>query len=771
MLGFGVAGLLASSCAGPGGEGAGAVGPDPDDATETDLAHHDTDVRSPRPLCLSDATSPPIRADLLGWIRAARDGRNRFYGAMDEAALEALGEVALGSPEEEVPRRIERAWFRMRRGDIDLATADADAAVALAVAQVPAWRGRAREVAATVWVRKAELDNCVADGTGEACLVPFTEAAVHQREEGMRRASELLLAFLSEDDSGKLAPRWMLNVAHMALGDWPDAVPFAWRVDPSRMASEADVPAWHNIAPDIGLAREPEIAGGAALEDLDGDGLLDLVTSSMQPEVGMRVLLNTGDGDFCDATEASGLANVVGVLNFSLADYDNDGDMDLLAPRGAWLAQDGRAFMSLMRNDGAGRFEDVTFAAGMGNVAGPSQVSIWADVDRDGWLDCFVGRESTPDAPDGAAPSSLYMNLRDGTFRDVAADVGLDQVGFIKGAAWGDVDDDGDPDLYVSLINDRNRLFTHDGDVFRVSALSPLVGDPEEGFAAGFLDYDQDGDLDIYGAAYPNLYAQEGVLSDNYGRSAEGYVASLLGVPTAAATQHLYRNDRTTLTDVTVQVGLDDVHATMGASFGDLNADGWPDLYLGTGAPEFDAIEPNTAYLNARGARFLDVSSGAHLGHLQKGHGISFGDVDEDGDEDIFADIGGAFTGDGFPDALFVNPTPSASTVTLRLVGVEANRFGVGARVRVRTPGRDFFHTVGATASFGNNSHQLEVGLDGWTGPVRVEIAWPSGTWGEVQVVDGVEPGHIVTIRQGDGVLSQRPFTRIPLPQHEVAAQ
>jgi hypothetical protein len=165
------------------------------------------------------------------------------------------------------------------------------------------------------------------------------------------------------------------------------------------------------------------------------------------------------------------------------------------------------------------------------------------------------------------------------------------------------------------------------------------------------------------------------------------------------------------------------------------------------------------------------VSSGAHLGHLQKGHGISFGDVDEDGDEDIFADIGGAFTGDGFPDALFVNPTPAASAVTLRLVGVEANRFGVGARVRVRTRTRDFFHTVGATASFGNNSHQLEVGLDGWTGPVRVEIAWPSGRWGEVQVIDGVEPGHIVTIRQGDGVLSQRPYTRIPLPHHEVDPQ
>lgn len=733
-----------------------------------------------RPLCAERVAPPVIAADLVAWALSVRATDNRFFGEATWLELEALGDD-LGPDAVAVPRGIERGWNRMRMGDIEGALTDLEAAVARAEVAGSPWRGRARQVAATAWMRRAELDNCLTDGTGAACLVPFSEEALHARTEGMTRASALLLAFLSEDDPTAVLPRWLLNVAHMALGDWPDAVPEVWRVPTEALEPEAEVPPWHNVAPGTLLALDPTISGDVALDDFDGDGQLDLLLSNFEPDRGMRLFLNRGDGTFCDASHASGVSAIPGVLGFSQADYDNDGDLDVFAPRAAWYNGQGHIRASLLRNDGAGRFEDVAVQAGVAEPVGPSQVAAWADVDGDGWLDVFVCREVDDAAPGGVAPSSLYMNQRDGTFLDVAAAVGMGGFGFCKGATWGDVDDDGDPDLYVSLLTGDNRLLRNTPagfeDVTRISGVQA----PAEGFSTWFFDHDQDGDLDLFAAAYTASYSGGAVLSDAYGRSAEGYVRGLLGVPVAASTAHLYENNGSTFIDRTEAAGLDDVHATMGASFGDLNADGFPDLYLGTGAPEFDALEPNVAYLNTEGGRrFLDVTAAAHLGHLQKGHGVSFGDLDEDGDEDLVEEMGGAFRGDAFPDTLFINPSQPPVAVTLRLVGTTSNRSAIGARVRIVTDARTFHHLVGGTGSFGANSLQVEAALGGATRIERVEIDWP-GAWSGpladasgTEVVTGVEPGHVVTIRQGEGVIAARPYARLDLEaahaEHDGAA-
>src|SRR5262249_32351413 len=139
--------------------------------------------------------------------------------------------------------------------------------------------------------------------------------------------------------------------------------------------------------------------------------------------------------------------------------------------------------------------------------------------------------------------------------------------------------------------------------------------------------------------------------------------------------------------------GLDDVTVTMGSNFGDLDNDGFLDMYLGTGFPEYEGLVPNKLYWNRGGKRFADVTTDAGMGHLQKGHAVAFADLDGDGDQDVFAKMGGAFKGDPFGAALFQNPGFGNHWIGLELVGTRSNRAAIGARIRCE------IHEQGATRS------------------------------------------------------------------------
>ena len=186
----------------------------------------------------------------------------------------------------------------------------------------------------------------------------------------------------------------------------------------------------------------------------------------------------------------------------------------------------------------------------------------------------------------------------------------------------------------------------------------------------------------------------------------------------------------------------------MGCNFGDFDNDGWPDLFLGTGYPLYDAYEPNVAYRNDGKGRFDEVTFTMGVGHLPKGHGVSFGDIDNDGDQDVFVELGGFFPGDYFYNALFVNPGHGRHWITLKLEGVKSNRAAIGARVKVVTAeGRAIYSTVSSGSSFGGNSLQQEIGLGGAAGRLTLEIAWPSG---ETQVFRDVEPDAFYDLREGE---------------------
>ena len=159
---------------------------------------------------------------------------------------------------------------------------------------------------------------------------------------------------------------------------------------------------------------------------------------------------------------------------------------------------------------------------------------------------------------------------------------------------------------------------------------------------------------------------------------------------------------------------------------------------------------PNRMFRNAGGKLFQDVTTSGGFGHLQKGHGIAFGDIDGDGDQDIYAVLGGWYTADGFHHALFMNPGNGNHWITLRLEGVRSNRSAMGTRIQVRLSSpegpRSVYATVGTGGSFGSSSLQQEIGLGSATKIDSIEITWPAT--GKVQTLKDVKVDQILRIRE-----------------------
>jgi len=249
---------------------------------------------------------------------------------------------------------------------------------------------RLKHKEALCWIRIGEITNCLADHNPESCLAPIQGRGIHRFQDGSRNAIRILTEILerSPDD---LSARWLLNVASMTVGDYPDKVPERWLIPPSAFASRYPLQRFPEVAGSLGLDPMKR-SGGSILEDFDGDGNLDVMCSSIGPREQLQLYHNNGDGSFTERTVEAGLLGEVGGLNLIQTDYNNDGFPDVLVMRGAWLGNEGRFPKSLLRNNGDGTFEDVTEAAGLLSFK-PSQTAVWFDYDGDGWLDVFFGNE------------------------------------------------------------------------------------------------------------------------------------------------------------------------------------------------------------------------------------------------------------------------------------------------------------------------------------------------------------------------------------------
>ena len=524
---------------------------------------------------------------------------------------------------------------------------------------------------------------------------------------------------------------------------------------------QADVPEWDptfpafactpemafcNKAIDAGLHASKRYGRGAAFVDVDGDGWDDIFLADCDnrwdPEgYGVSTFfLNQQDGTFTarPATELGiADADLVATWNGSFADYDNDGDPDLLLANGGYSGNSNLALYENRVADGAG-FVSATVSSGIGaaNVSpSPWWGSSWADYDQDGWVDVVVTRVyGTP---------VIFHNQGDGTFSDVSVSLGaILSLEEAKNPVWLDYDNDGDPDLYVAGLDEHVFYRNDDGKRF-VNVTAEVFSEPfpyPEGwedrsqprvFAAAADDFNQDGSEDLYLGRWSMQEVL--LLNDGSGRFKQR------------------TTDRGLVTGIAAVIDEDPASQenTMGLGVGDLHGDGYPDVWIGTGHPPGAA--PDIVFCNSKDDIFYrctdQVIAGGDKTWKTRSHGTAFSDFDHDGDTDVVVNLGGHPTFDAMKDfssrsstewpALFVNQLgPSGNTASVTLAGTKSNRDALGARIRV--DGSDTrYYVVRSMQGFQSQNSKTQVLSLGAAMSATVGIRWPSGKNQELTVKSG----------------------------------
>jgi hypothetical protein len=434
---------------------------------------------------------------------------------------------------------------------------------------------------------------------------------------------------------------------------------------------------------------------GVAWGDFNGDGWDDLVVANAADGQRNFLYRNRGDGTLElveDSPVVTGAAPTEGV---NWVDFDNDGDVDLLVVNRSETSNE------LFRNDGDGGLVRVS-GGDLTADRTSSTTACWADYDEDGFLDVWVvNRDGEDDA--------LYRNRSGGGFSRVAAGPMVGRGGDGRTCAWGDVDADGDLDLYVGnfLTADRegkatNFLYLNRGDgAFESVIEGPAVSDPGLTYGVSWVDFDNDGDLDLF--------------VSNIARSDQNA---------------LYRNDGSgQLAKVTVgPLVTDSGGPSKGHTWGDYDNDGDLDLYVANGTEGTDDIL-GYFYRHLGGGRFERVLESPFDSDRHISAGTAWGDYDNNGDLDIFV---ANWRGDGEANDLYRNQTSGASWLALRLEGRQSNRMGIGAKVRLVVEMEGETNTqyrwqLLNTGYGSQNAPIIHFGLGSATVARTLEISWPSG--------------------------------------------
>jgi hypothetical protein len=613
---------------------------------------------------------------------------------------------------------------------------------------------RMKVLLALAYLRGGERMNCIRNHSPETCILPIQGAGIHKIRSGSRHAARIYEELLKENPKN-LEYRWLLNIAYMTLGEYPAHIPQSMLVgglgiSTPHIDSGVSIKPFQNMASQLSLDVN-NMAGGCIIDDFDNDGFLDIVTSAWGLDDQMHYFRSNGDGSFADRSEATKLKELTGGLNLMQMDYNNDGFKDIFVLRGAWLRGNyGKQPNSLLKNNGDGTFTDVTIASGLLSFH-PTQTATWNDFNNDGWLDVFIGNESWEgNAISGSHPAELFLSDKDGTFTNVASQSGVDLTGFVKGVTSGDYNNDGWKDIFATSLSGERFLLKNKGVTGKIPMFEDVTEQahvaPEEvsrTFPTWFWDYNNDGWLDLFIGDF------------TFDRPISAYsAAEMLNIPTGTSgASILYRNNQDgTFTNVSEEVGLVKKAFSMGANFGDIDNDGFLEMYLGTGNPELESIVPNKLFKNVEGKRFVDITAPARVGHLQKGHAIAFADVDNDGDQDIYIELGGAYAGDAFHNAFFVNPNQDQRNgwIVLDLVGKQTNRSAIGSRIKVTFAesgkSRSVYRDVNSGGSFGASPLRKEIGIGQAEMIDEIEIQWhPGGK----QIFRNIRPNQFLRVIEG----------------------
>jgi tetratricopeptide (TPR) repeat protein/peroxiredoxin len=556
---------------------------------------------------------------------------------------------------------------------------------------------------------------------------------------------------------------------------------------------------------------------GVSVADIDNDGFDDLYVC--QPAgLPNRLYRNRGDGTFEDITEASGLGVLDNTACALFADFDNDGRQDVAVVRTSGPL--------LFLNQGGGEFRQKPDAFRFANPPqGTFTGAAAADHDRDGWLDIYFclyiyyqGTEQYKypvpyhDAENGP-PNFMMRNHRDGTFRDVTAESGLNQnnTRYSFCCGWSDYNGDGWPDLYV--VNDfgRKNLYRNNGDgTFTDVAPQAGVEDVGAGMSVCWLDYDNDGAEDLYvadmwTAAGERVSAQEIFKKDTPKEIRALYQKHAMGnslFRNGMFRNGMIRNDEPsskaeTFQDRTSSSGVGMGRWSWSSDAFDFDHDGFPDLYIANGMisgtsrqdlnsffwrqvvanspdqakPSYDyeqawsaineliradgtwsGFERNVFYANNRDGTFSDVSGAVGLDFIEDGRSFALADFDQDGRQEVF------LKNRNSPQLRLLknvmeNLPPS---IGFRLRGTKSNRDAIGAAITVQTEsGRQTRMLQAGSGFLSQHSKEVFFGLGEAKGPVRASIRWPSGL---VQDLRDLPLNHRVWVEEGTETFRIEPF-------------
>jgi tetratricopeptide (TPR) repeat protein len=530
--------------------------------------------------------------------------------------------------------------------------------------------------------------------------------------------------------------QWLLKVALDRLKEkppLPESVLFPI-AEPEIDPKDPPLLEFHDIAPEVGLNRL-DGNGTVAWGDIDGDLDLDVVLAGSGTF--LAVYRNEGSQRFREVTAEVGLVKVPSGYSLNLIDYDNDGRLDLYLSLNGWS---GPMRNRLYRNAG-GRFIDVSKESGADDP-GSGFVSVWGDLDNDGDLDLVVANGVLKD---GSVPQ-VYRNNGNGTFANATKTAGIDEPpahGTI-GAALGDYDLDGDLDMFFNGLNNApNRLYRNEGQwrFTEVSRQAGVVQPAHNGFVCFIADFDNDGWPDILTTS---LAPWEAVVE---GLKKTFRVAGPRAVH--ADSSRLFRNNRNgTFTDATFAARLYYPMGVMGAGVADLDNDGHLDFYAGTGDPQMSRLEPNRFFRNRGDGTFRDLTFYLNLARPgKKGHGVAFVDIDEDGDLDVYAQLGGHYQGDHAENAFYRNLKGNQNRwLQVDLTGTRSNRYAIGAVLLAKAGAMTIHREVKGSEGFGStNPYRVHLGLGRNEKVESLEVRWPSG---RRQVFENVAAGQAIGITE-----------------------